>query len=94
MIKLTELTCIFACAEKNLEALKGILERLPSNACLCFVGDGPSRADLVKHFKGLPVFFTVSCMSLSYDKNRPPEAADELASPTCQGSSWQCFCAL
>ncbi|CAL5228626.1 g11792 [Coccomyxa viridis] len=45
-------------AEKNLEALKGILERLPSNACLCFVGDGPSRPDLAKHFEGLPVYFT------------------------------------
>ena len=51
--------CI-ATAEKNLEALKGILERLPSNACLCFVGDGPSRPDLAKHFEGLPVYFTVS----------------------------------
>ena len=47
-------------AEKNLEALKGILERLPSNAVLCFVGDGPSRPDLAKHFEGLPVYFTVS----------------------------------
>ena len=48
-------------AEKNLEALKHILERLPSSACLCFVGDGPSRPDLAKHFEGLPVFFTVRC---------------------------------
>ena len=55
--------CI-AAAEKNLEALKGILERLPSNACLCFVGDGPSRPDLAKHFEGLPVYFTVSPNSL------------------------------
>ena len=47
-------------AEKNLEALKGILERLPSNAVLCFVGDGPSRPDLAKQFEGLPVYFTVS----------------------------------
>lgn len=47
-------------AEKNLEALKGILERLPSNAVLCFVGDGPSRPNLAKHFEGLPVYFTVS----------------------------------
>ena len=46
-------------AEKNLEALKGILERLPSNAVLCFVGDGPSRPNLAKHFEGLPVYFTV-----------------------------------
>ena len=51
-------------AEKNLEALKGILERLPSNACLCFVGDGPSRPDLAKHFEKLPVYFTVSPATL------------------------------
>ena len=64
-IKNADLTCISPCAEKNLEALKGILERLPSNACLCFVGDGPSRPDLAKHFEGLPVYFTVSRMILS-----------------------------
>ncbi|EIE20061.1 UDP-Glycosyltransferase/glycogen phosphorylase [Coccomyxa subellipsoidea C-169] len=45
-------------AEKNLEALKGMMERLPSNVCLCFVGDGPSRPDLAKRFEGLPVYFT------------------------------------
>ncbi len=28
-------------------------------ACLCFVGDGPARLDLERHFEGLPVFFTV-----------------------------------
>jgi hypothetical protein len=54
--------CLPAAAEKNLEALKEVLERLPSSACLCFVGDGPSRADLAKHFEGLPVFFTVRCL--------------------------------
>ena len=64
-IKNADLTCISPCAEKNLEALKGILERLPSNACLCFVGDGPSRPDLAKHFEGLPVYFTVSLMTFS-----------------------------
>ncbi len=46
-------------AEKNLEALKGMMEGLPSNVCLCFVGDGPSRPDLAKRFEGLPVYFTV-----------------------------------
>ena len=65
LIGSTDLTCIYPFAEKNLEALKGILERLPSNACLCFVGDGPSRPDLAKHFEGLPAYFTVSRMSLS-----------------------------
>ena len=64
-IKNADLTCISPCAEKNLEALKGILERLPSNACLCFGGDGPSRPDLAKHFEGLPVYFTVSRMTFS-----------------------------
>ena len=63
-IKMAYSTCFSPCAEKNLEALKGILERLPSNACLCFVGDGPSRVDLAKHFEGLPVFFTVSLTSV------------------------------
>ena len=28
-------------------------------ACLCFVGDGPARRDLERHFEGLPVYFTV-----------------------------------
>ena len=63
-MKLLSQSSRFATAEKNLEALKGILERLPSNACLCFVGDGPSRPDLAKHFEGLPVYFTVSPASL------------------------------
>lgn len=56
------MTCGSNCgarAEKNLEALRGVLERLPSSAVLCFVGDGPSRQDLAKHFEGLPVYFTV-----------------------------------
>ena len=65
IVKSTDLTCVNPCAEKNLEALRGILERLPSNACLCFVGDGPSRPDLAKHFESLPVYFTVSRMTLS-----------------------------
>ncbi len=47
-------------AEKNLEALRGVLESLADTpACLCFVGDGPARRDLERHFEGLPVFFTV-----------------------------------
>lgn len=47
-------------AEKNLHALKEILLDLPENVCLAFVGDGPSRPDLEKHFKGLKVVFMVS----------------------------------
>eukprot|EP00884_Botryococcus_braunii_P001798 jgi/Botrbrau1/11619/Bobra.0209s0010.1 len=45
-------------AEKNLEVLKPLLERMPSNVCLSFVGDGPARPDLEKLFQGLPVHFT------------------------------------
>ncbi|KAK9819279.1 hypothetical protein WJX81_005993 [Elliptochloris bilobata] len=46
-------------AEKNLEALKGVLQSLADTpACLCFVGDGPARRDLERHFEGLPVYFT------------------------------------
>lgn len=44
-------------AEKNLHALKEILLDLPENVCLSFVGDGPSRPELEKHFKGLKVVF-------------------------------------
>ena len=83
LVKSTDLTCICPCAEKNLEALRGILERLPSNACLCFVGDGPSRPDLAKHFEGLPVYFTVSRMTFSWNYICPTEAADERAGATC-----------
>ncbi len=69
-------------AEKNLEALKQMLERLPSNACLCFVGDGPSRPDLAKHFEGLPVYFTVgspcSCLSKPCHETRDLSATCSL----------------
>jgi hypothetical protein len=49
-------------AEKNLHALKEILLDLPENVCLSFVGDGPSRPELEKHFKGLKVVFMVSTL--------------------------------
>lgn len=39
-------------AEKNLFVLRDMLQRLPG-ACLAFVGDGPSRADLEAHFAGM-----------------------------------------
>ncbi len=39
-------------------------------ACLCFVGDGPARKDLERHFAGLPVFFTA---------RRPPRCPRPLA---------------
>ena len=39
--------------------LREVLQGLPQ-ARLAFVGDGPSRAELEEHFKGLPVKFMVS----------------------------------
>lgn len=48
-----------SCAEKNLHVLKEILLDLPTNVCLAFVGDGPSRKDLEKQFTGMKVVFTV-----------------------------------
>lgn len=45
-------------AEKNLHVLKEILLDLPTNVCLAFVGDGPSRKDLERHFHGMKVVFT------------------------------------
>lgn len=55
---LVNLRCIFI-AEKNLHVLRQILEKLPDNVCLAFVGDGPAKKDLERHFKGLKVVFTV-----------------------------------
>lgn len=43
-------------SEKNLTFLKGILERVP-NLRLAFVGDGPSRGDLERHFRGTKTVF-------------------------------------
>ena len=48
-------------AEKNLAAIKGIMEQLPAGARLSFVGDGPQRVELEAHFAGMPVVFMVSC---------------------------------
>ncbi|HRF96271.1 MAG TPA: glycosyltransferase family 1 protein [Aggregatilineales bacterium] len=42
--------------EKRIDLLRPLLERLP-NTRLALVGDGPARADLEEHFKGLPVKF-------------------------------------
>eukprot|EP00246_Nothoceros_aenigmaticus_P015917 TRINITY_DN690_c0_g1_i2.p1 TRINITY_DN690_c0_g1~~TRINITY_DN690_c0_g1_i2.p1 ORF type:complete len:212 (+),score=35.58 TRINITY_DN690_c0_g1_i2:151-786(+) len=44
-------------AEKNLDFLKGLLERIPGSR-LAFVGDGPYRKELENMFKGMPVVFT------------------------------------
>lgn len=43
-------------SEKNLEFLKGVLERIPG-ARLAFVGDGPAREQLKEHFAGTPTYF-------------------------------------
>jgi glycosyltransferase involved in cell wall biosynthesis len=43
--------------EKSLDGLRPVLENLPY-ARLAIVGDGPARADLERHFAGLPVVFT------------------------------------
>jgi glycosyltransferase involved in cell wall biosynthesis len=43
--------------EKQIDKLRPVLERVP-NTRLAIVGDGPARADLEKHFAGLPVKFT------------------------------------
>ena len=39
--------------EKNLDAVRPMLENLPY-ARLAIVGDGPARADLERHYAGLP----------------------------------------
>ncbi len=46
-------------AEKNLKALRDVLEQLPDSAHLTFVGDGPFRQELEEHFAGCRVTFTV-----------------------------------
>ncbi|MCU0512733.1 MAG: glycosyltransferase family 1 protein [Anaerolineae bacterium] len=43
--------------EKQVDKLKAVLEQVPGTR-LALVGDGPARADLEKHFDGLPVKFT------------------------------------
>ena len=45
-------------AEKNIVALKNVLERVPG-ARLALVGDGPQREELERMFAGMPVKFMV-----------------------------------
>ena len=45
-------------AEKNLAVLRRVLAETPG-ATLAFVGDGPERAMLEEHLRGLPVTFMV-----------------------------------
>ncbi|KAH0462622.1 hypothetical protein IEQ34_010197 [Dendrobium chrysotoxum] len=44
-------------AEKNLDFLKKVMDRLPG-ARISFIGDGPYRGELEKMFKGMPAVFT------------------------------------
>ena len=44
-------------AEKNLKALRTILEGLPEGTNLALIGDGPERASLEKHFEGTNTTF-------------------------------------
>ncbi|KAL3155300.1 hypothetical protein ABBQ32_013082 [Trebouxia sp. C0010 RCD-2024] len=44
-------------AEKNLEVLRDFLPKLPAHTRLCFVGGGPHRAQLQRHFQGCGVTF-------------------------------------
>jgi len=47
--------------EKNLKALKIIMQELPANTRLAFVGDGPERAALQQEYADMPnVKFMVS----------------------------------
>ena len=50
-------------AEKNLKALRDVLEQLPDSAHLTFVGDGPFRQELEEHFAGCRVTFTVRVLN-------------------------------
>lgn len=44
-------------AEKNLKALRDIMDHLPTGCRLALVGDGPERQALEEHFAGRPVVF-------------------------------------
>jgi len=44
-------------AEKNLQSIKNMLSKLPSNTRLALVGDGPYRSTLEEHFRGTKTYF-------------------------------------
>ena len=50
--------CICTPAEKNLDALRCVMEAVPG-CRLALVGDGPARPQLEQHLAGLPVTFMV-----------------------------------
>lgn len=41
-------------AEKNLKALRTIMETLPQQTRLAFIGDGPEAAELKRHYADMP----------------------------------------
>ena len=41
-------------AEKNLKALRTIMETLPQQTRLAFIGDGPEAAELKQHYADMP----------------------------------------
>ena len=49
--------------EKNLKALRAVLEALGPAAHLAFVGDGPYRPELEAHFAGTQTTFTVGAQT-------------------------------
>lgn len=49
--------------EKNLKALRAVLEALGPAAHLAFVGDGPYRPELEAHFAGTQTTFTVGSLT-------------------------------
>ena len=51
-------------AEKNLKALRTILEYLPEGTNLALIGDGPERASLEKHFEGTNTTFMLSLIHI------------------------------
>ena len=63
--------------------LREILQKLPSQACLCFVGDGPARADLEQYFAGYPVHFTVLPASCSLTHALLHRSLASLLLPCC-----------
>ena len=73
-------------AEKNLRALRDVLEQLPDSAHLTFVGDGPLRQELEEHFAGCRVTFTVRVSRHDTAHSVFREPADSMAHMHCRAS--------